>query len=163
MVAMAENRVIGRDGALPWHLPADFKRLKRLTIGHTLVMGRKTFDSIGKPLPGRRSIVLTRDPAWHHPGVDVAHRFDDALAMAAAAGEDEIFVFGGAGVFRRALPRADRLYQTLVHAEVEGDVYFPPFDPADWQLVEDQRHPADPRHAYDYSFRRFERRRPAPP
>lgn len=161
LVAVAENGVIGASGTLPWHLPADFRRVKRLTTGHTLIMGRKTFESIGKPLPGRRSIVLSRDPQFRADGVDLASSLEQALRMAEAAGESEVFVFGGAEVFRRALALADRLDLTVVHARVEGDVRFPDWDPSAWRLVADERQPRDRRHAHDYSFRTFVRREPA--
>ncbi len=153
--AMAENRVIGRDGALPWRLPADFRHFKRLTTGHTLIMGRKTFESIGRPLPGRRSVVLSRRPGYRPEGVEVAGGLEAALAL--AAGEEEVFVIGGAALFAEALPRARRVYLTLVHGEVDGDVQAPPLDPAAWRLVEERRRPADERHPWDLSFRTYER------
>lgn len=159
LAAVADNGVIGRGGALPWHLPADLRRVKALTVGHTLIMGRKTFASIGKPLPKRRSIVLSRDPEYRPDGVEVAAGLDQALAMARAAGERHVFVFGGAGVFAAALPLADRLYLTRVHAEVEGDVRFPAWDPDDWQLIVETYWPADERHAYPYTFSEYRRRR----
>jgi dihydrofolate reductase len=166
VVAMAENGVIGRGGNppfdLPWHLPADLQRFKRLTTGHVIVMGRKTFESIGRPLPRRRSVVITRDPGYRYGGpfprgssVTVVHGFDEALA--AAADEDEVFVVGGAEVFARALPRAERLYLTRVHAEVEGDVRFPRLDRGAFQLAESERHEADERHAHPFSFELWER------
>lgn len=154
---MAQNRVIGRNNALPWHLPGDLKRFKSLTMGHAVILGRKTFDAIGRPLPGRRWIVLTRDRSWRHEGVDLAHDIDQALQ--AVAHEPEVFVAGGAEVYRQALPRADRVYLTVIHAEVEGDARFPALEPATWRLIEDERHDADQRHAFPYSFRRYERRK----
>jgi len=156
IVAMAENRVIGEGNDLPWHLPADLKRFKALTIGHVIVMGRKTFESIGRPLPRRHSVVITRNPEYRAPGVSVVHSLEQALDQ--AAGEDEVFVIGGAAIFAQALPRADRLYLTLVHAEPPGDVVFPPLPADQWTLVEEQPHPADERHAWPYTFRRYERR-----
>ncbi len=155
IVARSENRVIGRDGDLPWHLPADLKRFKRLTLRHTVIMGRKTFESIGRPLPRRRSIVLSRNPDYRPEGAEVAHGLERALEL--AAGETEVFVIGGARVFAEALPRADRLYLTLVHAEVEGDVFFPEVDAEDWRLVSEERHEADDRHAHAFSFLTYER------
>jgi dihydrofolate reductase len=151
---MAENRVIGRHNALPWHLPADLRRFKALTMGHAVIIGRKTFEAIGRVLPGRRWVVLTRDAAWRHSGVETATGLDGALAT--LAGEAEVFVAGGAEVYALALARADRLYVTLIHADVEGDARFPAFDPSRWRLVEDERHDADARHALPYSFRRYE-------
>ncbi len=155
IVAMSENGVIGRDNDLPWRLPSDLRRVKRLTLGHSILMGRRTFESIGRPLPQRRSLVLSRDATTRIEGAEVVPSFAAALAL--TAGEPEIFVFGGAEVFRRALPSADRLYVTLVHAEVAGDVRFPSWDATAWDLVDDERHPADERHAFDYSFRTYER------
>ncbi len=152
---MAENRVIGRNNALPWHLPADLKRFKALTMGHAVIIGRKTFDAIGRVLPGRRWIVLTRDAGWRRPGVETARDLDGALA--ALAGEAEVFVAGGAEVYAPALERADRLYVTVVHADIEGDARFPVLETAAWRLVEDERHDGDERHAFAYSFRRYER------
>ena len=122
IVAASENGVIGRDGDLPWHLPADLKRFKKLTLRHAVVMGRKTYQSIleslGRPLPKRRSIVLSRDPGCQASGAEIASGLDQALKL--AAGDDEIFVIGGASVFAEALPKADRLYLTRVHAEGRG-------------------------------------------
>ena len=155
IAAMSENRVIGRDGALPWHLPADLARFKSITTGHAVIMGRKTFESVGKPLPNRRTIVITRNNDYQCAGVFIAHSLDEALDHAAR--EDEIFILGGEAVYRIALPRADRLYLTIVHATIEGDTYFPRFDFDDWKLVEDERHEVDDRHAYAFSFRRYER------
>ena len=161
LVAMSENRVIGRDGALPWHLPADLKRFKRLTLDHTIVMGRKTFESIGRPLPRRRSLVLSRDPGYRPPGAEAVPSLADALAL--AAGEDEVFIVGGARVFAAALEVADRLYLTVVHAEVEGDVRFPEVDLGAWELTGEERHESDARHAFPFTFRCYRRRhRPAP-
>ena len=158
IVAASENDVIGRDGDLPWHLPKDLRRFKRLTTGHPIIMGRKTHESIGRPLPNRRSIVLSRDPEYRADGVEVAPSLDKALALA-KSGEpaDEIFVIGGYEVFRRAMPRADRLYLTRVHAEVDGDVLFPDFDPERWTLVEDVRHESDAKHAHAFSFQTYDR------
>ncbi len=152
---MAQNRVIGRNNALPWHLPADLQRFKSLTMGHAVILGRKTFDTIGRPLPGRRWIVLTRDRGWRHAGVAVAHDLDQALR--GIAHDAEVFVAGGAQVYAQALARADRIYLTVIHAEIEGDTRFPEIEASEWRQIEDQRHDADARHAYAYSFRRYER------
>lgn len=155
---MAENRVIGRDGDVPWYLPADLRFFKRLTLGHTVVMGRRTFDSIGRrPLIGRRNIVVTRQPRFGASGVEVAHSLPQALEL--AEGEQDVFIAGGADIYRIALPIADRLYLTVVHAEVDGDVRFPEFDTADWELVSETRFEADERHEHAFSFRRYDRRR----
>ena len=131
IAALGRNRVIGVDGDMPWHLPEDLAHFKATTMGHPLVMGRKTFDSIGRPLPGRRSIVITRNPQWHHAGVETAHSFTEALALAGPA--DEVFVVGGGQVYAQALPFAHRMVLTEVEAEPEGDTHFPQWDPAQWQ------------------------------
>jgi dihydrofolate reductase len=152
---VARNGVIGRENALPWHLPADLRRFQALTMGHSVILGRKTFQGIGRVLPGRRWIVLTRDSGWRHPGVDVAHDLGHALRD--LADEEEVFVAGGAEVYAQALLLADRLYLTLVDAEVAGDARFPAWDPAEWRLLADESHPADGRHPYPYRFLRYER------
>ncbi len=154
---MAENRVIGRDNTLPWRLPADLRRFKSLTMGHAVIIGRKTFDAIGKALPGRRWIVLTRDRSWRRPGVEPVHDLDAALRNLSA--EAEVFVAGGGDVYAQALARADRVYLTVIHADIEGDARFPQLDPTDWSLLEDERHDADAHNALTYSFRRYDRRK----
>ena len=154
VVARAENGVIGRDGKLPWHLPDDLKHFKALTMGSAMVMGRRTFESLPGLLPGRRHIVLTRDPDWSEPGAEIARDVGEALRMA----EDEarISIIGGAEVFRASLPMADSIELTEVHARFEGDVVLPPFDEAEWREVSRQRHEAkDGRPAF--SFVRLER------
>ena len=128
IAAMAENRVNGRGGGIPWHLPADLKLFRELTLGHSLVMGRKTCESIGRPLPERRTIVLSRRPGYAPAGCLVAPDFSTALAL--CAGEAEVFVCGGAEVYAEALPLADRIYLTVVHDEIAGDTFFPPIPDA---------------------------------
>jgi dihydrofolate reductase len=156
LAAVAENGVIGRDNRLPWHLPDDLKRFKSLTMGKPMLMGRRTFDSIGSPLAGRTSLVLTRSRAWSNPGAVAAHSFEDALDRARDAAE--LMVVGGAEVFRLALPRARRIYLTRVHARVEGDSIFPALDVLEWRESGREEHPADERHAYAMSFCVLERR-----
>jgi len=153
ILAMAENGVIGRGGGLPWHLPKDLRHFKQLTVDHTVIMGRKTFEEIKQPLANRRNVVISRDPDFHPRGVTVVPSLEEALALGAT--EDEVFVIGGGEIFRLALPRADRLYLTLVHAKVEGDTTFPPLDLATWALEEEADHPADEKHEYSYSFRTY--------
>ncbi|QIG81693.1 dihydrofolate reductase [Stakelama tenebrarum] len=154
-LARADNGVIGRDGDLPWRLPADLKRFKAQTMGKPMVMGRKTFESFPAPLPGRRHIVLTRDTGWSAEGAEVAHSPEEALALAGDA--PEIAVIGGAEVFALFLDRADRIELTEVHAEPEGDASVPPFDPAHWyETARDYHDPADGRPGY--SFVTLERR-----
>lgn len=156
IVAMSANRVIGREGRLPWHLPADLKRFRQLTTGHAIIMGRKTFESIGRPLPDRKNIVITRDRTWQQPGVTVAHSLDAAVRL--AGDDDEVFIIGGANIFREALPKADTLYLTLVHEKIEGDVHLPEVDWSQWDRVEDQRHEPDAANPLPYSFRKYVRR-----
>lgn len=158
IVAMAANGVIGRDNGLPWRLPADLRLFKKLTMGHALILGRKTYESIGRPLPGRRMIVITRRPDWWTPGaegVEVVHSLEEALSL--AAGDGEVFVAGGGEIYREALPRADRIYLTQVEAEVDGDTRFPDFDPSDWKIVEEEHHEPDTQHAFPFTFRTLDR------
>jgi dihydrofolate reductase len=155
VLAMAENRVIGRGGGLPWHLPKDLQHFKRLTVDHTVIMGRKTFEEIKQPLANRRNVVISRNPGFHPRGVTLVPTLEEALALGAT--EDEVFIIGGGEIFRLALPRADRLYLTVVHANVEGDTWFPEFDLTTWALEEEEHHPADEKHAYPFSFRRYRR------
>jgi dihydrofolate reductase len=162
VVAMAENRVIGQGNALPWRLPEDLKAFKRLTSGHAVVMGRKTFESIGKPLPQRLNIVISRQQDYDAAGAKVVASLERAMEVARQAGQQEVFIIGGEAIYRLALPLADRLYLTRVHGEVEGDVRFPQLDEAAWELVEQRRCEADERHAFAYTFERYERRRDKP-
>lgn len=155
IVAMSENRVIGREGRLPWRLAADLRRFKRLTMGHHLLMGRKTFESIGRVLPGRTSVVITRQDGYTAAGVVVAYSLDQARQL--AGGDDQVFVIGGAEIYRQALPSADRVCLTLIHAQVAGDTFFPELPSADWRLVEAIRHSSDAQNEYDHSFLTYER------
>ncbi len=155
IVAMSENRVIGRDGRLPWHLSADLRRFKQLTMGHTIVMGRKTFESIGRPLPGRTSIVVTRQRDYQPPGVLVAASLDEAQRL--AAGETELFYIGGGEIYRQALPRVARIYMTRVHAEIAGDVMFPELAADQWRWIEQSEHAADEKNDFPFSFLVYER------
>lgn len=155
VVARDRRGVIGKDGHLPWRLPDDMRHVRALTVGKPLIMGRRTFDSIGKPLPDRVSIVLTRDPSFHCDGCLVARTPDEALALAGDA--PEVIVFGGAGVFKDFLPRADRIYLTEVDTEAAGDTYFPPLDPSDWREVDRTPHSADAKHPFAFEFVTLER------
>lgn len=159
IVAWDRNRVIGKDGGLPWHLPEDLQHFRRLTMGHPIVMGRRTWDSIGRPLPGRRSIVVTRNPAWSAPGCEAAGSLPQALAL--CAGAPEVFVIGGAQLFGEALPLARRLYLTQVDAAFEGDVRFPPLDLSAWTRREHERREAAAARAFALEFSTFEA--PEPP
>jgi dihydrofolate reductase len=146
--AVSENHVIGKDNAIPWHLPADFKHFKEVTTGSAVIMGRLTFESIGRPLPGRQNIVLTRDPDYEPAGVDTAISLDDAIAKAHS---DTVFVIGGAGVYQEALPLAKLIYETRVNAVVDGDTFFDP-DLSHWLQESEEIHQADERNKYDYTF-----------
>jgi len=155
IVAMAENRVIGRDNNLPWRLPEDLKYFRQLTMGHPIIMGRKNYQSIGRPLPGRTNIVVTRAHDFAAPGCVVVHSIDEALHAAGA--DAEPFVIGGADIYAQTLAKVKRLYLTLVHAEVPGDVRFPALDPTQWRELSRERREPDPTHAYAYSFVTMER------
>jgi len=157
IAAVAENGVIGSRGALPWHLSADLRRFKALTMGHHVVVGRRTFESIGRALPGRRMVVISRGEPDLPAGVTLAGSLDEALADIARTGEDEVFVAGGGGIYRLALPRADRLYLTRVHAAPEGDAFFPPIDPDEWQLVERREGTPDERSPLPHTFLVYDR------
>ena len=147
VLAIARNGVIGKKGAIPWHISDDMKRFKALTLGHTVVMGRKTWDSLPrKPLPGRTNIVITRQADFAAEGAVVAHSLDEALALAGAENPVEIMVIGGADIFAAALPRAGRIHLTEVHATPGGDVVLPGFDSHRWREV--SRQPAGPTHSY---------------
>lgn len=158
VAALDESGVIGRGGDLPWRLPDDQRFFRRLTTGHCIVMGRRTFDSIGRPLPRRTSIVVSRDPHFAHGGVLVARSPDAALALAAERGESECFVIGGADLYAALLPRCDRLYLTRVEARVEGDTHFPELDWSQWKRVGATRHEPDERHAHAFRIEEWERR-----
>jgi dihydrofolate reductase len=155
IVAMSENGVIGREGDIPWRLSSDLRRFKRLTMGHALVMGRKTFESIGPPLPGRRSVVITRQLDYRPANVEVVSSWEEARLLVAESGE--FFVIGGGEIYRLALPDADRIYLTVVSGEVEGDVTFPDIDGEQWQPVERSEHPADDRNERAHTFQILDR------
>ncbi len=151
IVAMDENGGIAYQGRLPWHLPAELKLFKQTTTGHHLVMGRKTFESVGKPLPGRTTIIITRQPDYQPEGCLVAHSLQDGLDLARTRGDTEAFVIGGGEIFAQALPIADRLYLTTVHARLATDIKFPAFAPEDWQEMESIEHPADENNPYAFT------------
>lgn len=159
IVAVGENNEIGKGGKMPWHLPADLKHFKALTLGRPVIMGRRTFAAIGKPLPGRRNIVVSRDPAFRAPGCETARSFADALVL--AAGAKEIMLIGGGELYREALPRAQRVYLTRVHARFDADTFFPPLDSAEWKETAREDHAADERNPFAYSFITLTRRIPA--
>lgn len=155
IVALDPDHVIGRDNDLPWRLPDDLRHFKRITAGHPVIMGRRTYESIGRPLPNRCNRVLTRQTDWQPVGVEVVADLEAALAGLDAG---PAFVIGGAGLFAEALPRTRVLHLTRVHQRHPGDTYFPAIDPADWTVTESEYHPADERHACNFTFERLERR-----
>lgn len=155
LVAVARNGVIGRDGGMPWHLPDDLRRFKSLTLGKPILMGRRTFESIGRPLPGRTSLVLTHSPAWAAAGVAAVHSLDEAIAAAGDA--PELVVIGGAQVYRLALPRVSRIYLTRICATLAGDTVLAPLAPAQWHERSREEHPADTRHVHAMTFCVLER------
>jgi len=155
IVAMDSNGVIGKDNELPWHLPADLQHFKKTTMGKPILMGRKTWESIGRPLPGRTNIVITRDSDYQADGCVVVNSIDAAIA--AAGEQDEVMVIGGAEFYRQVLPRADTLYLTRIHASFDGDTVFPGLNAADWREVERSDQSADEKNPHDYSFIRLER------
>ena len=157
IVAVSENGVIGRKNGLPWKLSADLRRFKQLTTGHAIIMGRKTHDSIGRPLPGRRSVVITRNPQYRPGDPDVVHSLDDALGTCKR--DEEVFVIGGQSIFEAALPRCQRLYLTRVDVVVDGDAFFPEEILEDFDLRHEEAHEADAKNPHDYTFQVLERRR----
>lgn len=148
IVAMARNRTIGIDNTLPWHLPEDLKHFKALTMGHHIIMGRKTYESIGRPLPGRTTVIVTRDPGYAMAGCLVAHSLDEAICL--AADDDEAFFVGGANLYAQALPLAGRLYVTEIQAEYEGDAHFPDFPADQWRETARESHVGGSGLAYDF-------------
>lgn len=156
IVAADEHGGIGQDGMMPWHLPADLAHFKQVTMGRPIIMGRKTFDAIGRVLPGRRNIVVTRDPAWYHPAVSIANSLDQALGLAEELG-DEVFVIGGGQLYAEALPRAERVHLTRVDGVFDADTFFPELDPREWRLVEREDREADHANHYAMSFQTWER------
>lgn len=157
LVAMDDKRGIGNAGKLPWHLSSDLKRFRALTMGHHLIVGRKTFESIGKPLPGRQTIVVTRDGSFKREGCFVAGSVQNAIALARERGETEVFVIGGAEIYAQALDAADRVYLTKVHAEVDADTFFPELEREAWIEKQNTDHPADKENQYAFTFKLLER------
>lgn len=156
VAALSRNQVIGRNNALPWHLPADLKRFKAITLGKPIIMGRKTFDSIGRPLPGRQNIVISRNPHFYAEGITLVQSLDAALEAAGDA--PEVMVIGGANIYYQFLPRADRLYLTVVHTQInDGDAFFPAYNRREWRLTREEIHPADTSNAYPYRFMTWQR------
>ena len=159
VVAASENNVIGKNNQLLWHLPKDMKFFKNVTWGMPVVMGRKTFESMGsKPLNGRKNIIITRQPNWKAEGVSVVNSVDAASALASELGYKEIFIIGGGEIYMIAYERANKIYMTRVHAELEGDTYFPVIEKDDWKLVRNVDNAADEKHKYSFSFQLWEKK-----
>jgi dihydrofolate reductase len=157
IVAAATNHVIGLGGVMPWHLPNDLRHFKNITWGLPIIMGRKTYESLGKPLSGRKNIVITRQPGWQASGTVVVRSVEDALFVAHQADANEVMVIGGGEIYRAFFDRAQRIYLTRVEAEPDGDVFFPKLDPGQWQLASQRNHEADARNAFNHSFQVWER------
>jgi dihydrofolate reductase len=162
IVAVSSNGTIGREGGLPWYLPADLRHFKRTTMGHHLIIGRRTWEEVGKPLPGRTMVVVTRSRKFAPEGAQVVRSVEQALELAAE--DDEPFIGGGSQIYQIALARdlVDRIYLTRIHAEVEGDTYFPDFDLEEWDLVSEEHHDADEKNEYPYSFLIYDRKQGDP-
>ncbi|MBI4095098.1 MAG: dihydrofolate reductase [Candidatus Liptonbacteria bacterium] len=156
IVAVGKNRVIGKRGGLPWYLPADLKHFKEITMGHPIVMGRRTHESIGKALPGRTNVVITREKNYEAPGCVIVHSIDEALDR--VKGEEEIFFIGGAEIFSQALPLAKRLYITQIDHEFEGDIFFPEINMSEWREMNREEGKTDEKNSYLYRFLVFERK-----
>ncbi len=157
IVAAATNHVIGKEGKMPWHLPADMKHFKNITWGMPVLMGRKTFESLAKPLPGRKNIVVSRQPGWSAAGVVVVQSIEDGLFVAGQADMQEVMVIGGGEIYRALYEKAKRIYLTRVEAEPEGDTFFPNINPEFWFLASQQNHEADEKNDYNYSFQVWDR------
>ena len=158
VVAVADNGVIGQKNKLPWHLPADLRHFKSTTMGKPILMGRKTHESIGRPLPGRLNIVLTTQPDYLAEGCRVVHSIDEAIELVEGEGGDEVMVIGGAKLYEEALPRADRIQLTRVHADFAGDTWFPELEASDWMEIASEQRQADTDNAYACTFVTLERR-----
>jgi len=159
IVAVAKNNVIGKDNDIPWYLPADLKYFKKITTGHYIVMGRKCYESIGRPLPKRTNVVVTRNPFFIASGCLVTHNVAEAVQLAEANGEEEVFIIGGGQIYEISMPHVDRIYLTEVDLEVDGDVFFPEIDEDNWTLIEETKHQADEKNEYDYTFKVLERKK----
>ncbi|MFZ9387771.1 MAG: type 3 dihydrofolate reductase [Chitinophagaceae bacterium] len=157
VVAAASNHAIGKDGQLPWQLPNDMKHFKNITWGMPVLMGRKTFESLGKPLKGRKNIVISRQTGWQAPGIVIVKSIEDGLFVARETDAREVMVIGGGEIYRALFEKARRVYLTRVEAEPEADTFFPELDPSEWYLVSQKNHEADEKNAYNYSFQLWER------
>lgn len=158
IVAVSENGVMGREGRLPWRLPADVELFRRLTMGHYLILGRKTYESIGRPLPGRKIIILTRQKDYAVEGCEVTDDLEKALEIARSNDESEAIIGGGAVVFAQAFPHTDRIYFTRVHAEIAGDTFYPAFNEQEWEVIKEQEYPLVEGQDHAFTFQILERK-----
>ena len=152
MVARSDNHVIGKNNQLPWRMPADLRYFKQTTMGHYCIMGRKTFESVDNPLPGRTNVIITRQPEYHAEGCLVVHNLEEAFRQGEEQAQEEIFVLGGAEIYKQALDVVDRIYLTEIKTTVDGDTFFPPIDPTRWKEIKREEHSADEKNPYDYAF-----------
>lgn len=159
IVAVAKNNVIGKDNDIPWYLPADLKYFKKITTGHHIIMGRKCYESIGRPLPKRTNVVVTRNPFFIASGCLITHNVAEAVQLAKANGEEEVFIIGGGQIYEIALPHVDRIYLTEVDVKVDGDIFFPTIDPNNWNLIKETKNKSDEKNEYDYTFKVLERKK----
>ncbi|MEM6964966.1 MAG: dihydrofolate reductase [Bacteroidota bacterium] len=158
IVAVAKNNVIGKDNDIPWYLPADLKYFKKTTLNHHIIMGRNCYESIGKPLPKRTNVILTRNPFYTVSNCYVTHSLEEALQLAEDNAETEAFIIGGAQIYELAMDKCDTLYLTEVDLEVEGDVFFPKINFDEWELISESTHQADEKNEHDYTFKVFKRK-----
>lgn len=157
IVAISENRAIGINNQIPWYLPADLKYFKKTTLGHHILMGRKSYLSIGKPLPKRTNLVLTRNPFFTATGITVIHNLEEGIEIARSSGEEELFIIGGGDIYRQSIDLVDRLYITEVDIQTEGDTFFPEIDLNKWDLISEDYHLADDRNKWNYCFKIYHR------
>lgn len=158
IVAADENNVMGKDNELPWTMPNDMRYFKNQTWGMTVIMGRKTLESLGKPLKGRKNIIVTRNKSWKQEGADVVHSLDEAIEAGKSYGANEIFIIGGAEIFKEAMPKANRIYLTRIHHQFDGNVYFPEISTNNWNLMKSRFCHADEKNAYSHTFQVWERK-----
>lgn len=156
IAAAAENNALGKDNDLVWHLPDDFKRFKQITSGHYIIMGRKTFESFPKPLPNRTHVIISRQKDYTAEGCIVVNSLDDAIA--ACPQDEEVFIIGGGEIYRQSIERADKIELTRVHTSVEADAFFPEIDSNEWELVNEDYHPKDDRHKFDFTYKTYIKR-----
>lgn len=157
ITAVSLNGVIGKDNRLPWHMPADMRFFKKTTLGHPVIMGRKTYASFGKALPGRTNIVVTRQEHYRLPDATVVHSLPEAIRQASQQDTSEIFILGGADIYRQSLPLLDRVYKTLIEGTFQGDAFFPDLDPDQWKMTSEEAHEPDEKNRFAYAFQTWER------